>query len=141
MEQSIRIAVSRVSPKEDISIESALHGLELYSDPLIEKIFANLIENAVLHGKTTRHITFSCEETPEGLILICEDDGAGIFPKDKARLFDRLVGEKIRFGLFFAHECLALSGMTIAETGKPGKGARFEITVPKGAWRMKGAGE
>ena len=91
VEQSIRIAVSLVSPKPGISIESALHGLELYSDPLIEKIFANLIENAVLHGKTTRHITFSCEETPEGLILICEDDGAGIFPKDKARLFDRLV--------------------------------------------------
>jgi len=141
VEQSIRIAVSRVSPKEDISVESALHGLELYSDPLIEKIFANLIENAVLHGKTTRRITFSCHENPDGLILICEDDGVGISPKDKARLFDRLVSEKIRFGLFFIRECLVLSGMTIAETGEPGKGARFEITVPKGAWRMTGKSE
>ncbi|MCX6692925.1 MAG: sensor histidine kinase [Methanoregula sp.] len=137
MEQSIRIAVSLVSPKEEISIESALHGLELYSDPLIEKIFANLIENAALHGKTTRRITFSCEETPEGLILTCEDDGVGISPKDKAHLFDRLVGEKIRFGLFFVQECILLSGMTIAETGKPGKGARFEITVPKGMYRVE----
>ena len=136
VEQSIRIAVSCVSPKPGILIESKLPGLELYSDPLIEKIFINLIENAVLHGKTTRHITFSCMETTEGLILICEDDGVGISPKDKARLFDRLVGEKIRFGLFFVHECLLLSGMTIAETGEPGKGARFEITVPKGMWRM-----
>ncbi|MCX6690612.1 MAG: PAS domain S-box protein, partial [Methanoregula sp.] len=137
VEQSIRIAVSRVSPKEDISIKSALSGLELYSDPLIEKIFANLIENAVLHGKTTRRITFSCEKTPGGLILICEDDGVGISSKDKVRLFDRSVGEKIHFGLFFVQECLLLSGMTIVETGKPGKGARFEITVPKGKWRMK----
>ena len=140
VEQSIRIAVSLVSPKQDISIETALHGLELYSDPLIEKIFANLIENAVLHGKTTTRITFSCEEMVDGLTLTCEDDGVGISPKDKARLFDRLVGEKIRFGLFFIRECLALSGMTIAETGEPGKGARFEIAVPKGMWRTAGNG-
>jgi len=136
VEQSIRIASSLVSPKQEISIETALHGLELYSDPLIEKIIANLIENAVIHGKTTRHITFSCKEMVDGLILICEDDGVGISPKDKARLFDRLVGEKIRFGLFFVRECLLLSGMTIAETGEPGKGARFEITVPKGVYRV-----
>ncbi|MCX6698091.1 MAG: hypothetical protein NTV84_11215 [Methanoregula sp.] len=42
----------------------------------------DIIENAVIHGKTTRRITFSCEETPERPILICEDDGAGISPKD-----------------------------------------------------------
>ena len=136
VEQSIRIAVSLVSPKPGISIESALHGLELYTDPLIEKILPNLIENAILHGKTATRIRFSCEETPERLILICEDDGVGISLKDKARLFDRLVGEKIRFGLFFVHECLLLSGMTIAKTGEPGKGTRFEITVLMGMYRV-----
>jgi signal transduction histidine kinase len=73
--------------------------------------------------------------------LICEDDGVGISPKDKARLFDRLVGENIRFGLFFVRECLVLSGMTIAETGEPGKGARFEIAVPKGAYRFNSTGK
>jgi len=140
VEQSIRIAVSLVNPKENIiSVEPALHGLELYSDPLIENIFANLIENAVLHGKTTRRITFSCKETPEGLILICEDDGIGISPEIKASLFDRRVGENIRFGLFFVRDCLLLSGMTIRETGEPGNGARFEIVVPDGMWRKKEA--
>jgi len=33
---------------------------------------------------------------------------------------------------------LSLAGITIRETGKPGKGARFEMTVPKGAWRTAG---
>jgi PAS domain-containing protein len=136
VEQSIRIAGSLVSPKPDISIDTTLHGLELYSDPLIEKIFANLIENAVIHGKTTTRITFSFKETPGGLILICEDDGVGISPEVKAHLFDRSVGENIHFGLFFVRECLVLSGMTITETGEPGKGARLEITVPKGAYRF-----
>ncbi|MCX6689146.1 MAG: PAS domain S-box protein, partial [Methanoregula sp.] len=137
VEKSIRMAVSLVSQKHGISVETALHGLELYSDPIIEKIFSKLIENAVKHGKTTRRITFSCKETPDGFILICEDDGVGISPAVKARLFDQSVGESIRFGLFFIRECLDLSGMTITETGEPGKGARFEIHIPAGMWRMK----
>jgi len=137
VEQSIRIAVSLVSPKQDISIETALHGLELYFDPLIEKIFANLIDNTVKHGKTTTYIRFFCEETPDGLILICEDDGVGISPDVKASLFDRSVGKNIHFGLFFVLECLVLSGITIAETGTQGKGARFEIIVPKGMYRLR----
>jgi PAS domain S-box-containing protein len=140
-EQSIRIAASIISPGPGISVLTDLHGLELYFDPIIEKIFSNLIDNAVRHGKTTTRITFSCEETPEGLSLICEDDGVGISLKDKAHLFDRSVGENIHFGLFFVRECLLLSGMTIAETSEPGKGARFEITVPKGAYRFTSGGD
>jgi len=52
--------------------------------------------------------------------------------------FDRMVGTNIRFGLFFVRECRALSGMTITETGSPGRGARFEIAVPKGMYRFTG---
>lgn len=33
-------------------------------------------------------------------------------------------------------ELLAISGMTIAETGEAGTGARFELTVPKGMYRF-----
>jgi PAS domain S-box-containing protein len=135
-EQSIRIAVSLVSPNPDISVETAVPGLELYTDPLIEKIFANLIENAVIHGKTTRSIRFSYERKADELILICEDDGVGISPEVKAHIFNRGFSGNARFGLFFISECIALFGMTIAETGEPGKGARFEITVPKGMYRF-----
>ncbi|MCX6689342.1 MAG: hypothetical protein NTZ39_06605 [Methanoregula sp.] len=35
-----------------------------------------------------------------------------------------------------SREILAITGITITEDGVPGKGARFEITVPKGMWRM-----
>jgi hypothetical protein len=31
--------------------------------------------------------------------------------------------------------------MIITETGDPGRGARFEITVPKGAYRFTETGE
>jgi len=40
--------------------------------------------------------------------------------------------------LFLSQEILSITGITITETGEPGKGARFEITVPKGAYRFTG---
>lgn len=42
------------------------------------------------------------------------------------------VREHTGFGLFFAREILAITGITIRETGTPGEGARFEMVVPEG---------
>jgi signal transduction histidine kinase len=38
--------------------------------------------------------------------------------------------------LFLSREILAITGITITGNGVPGKGARFEITVPKGMYRF-----
>jgi hypothetical protein len=38
--------------------------------------------------------------------------------------------------MYLSREILAITGITIRETGEPGKGARFEINVPDGAWRL-----
>ncbi|MFA4877789.1 MAG: hypothetical protein WC586_10270 [Methanoregula sp.] len=35
-----------------------------------------------------------------------------------------------------SREILSITGITIHETGEPGKGARFEITVPPGGYRL-----
>jgi len=72
------------------------------------------------------------------LMIQCEDDGEGIKAEDKSRLFIRGFGKHTGLGLFLSREILAITGITITETGIPGKGARFEIVVPKGMWRMKG---
>ena len=42
------------------------------------------------------------------------------------------------FGLYLMREILAITGITIRETGEPGKGARFEMVVPKGIWHLAG---
>jgi K+-sensing histidine kinase KdpD len=39
-------------------------------------------------------------------------------------------------GLFLAKEILSITGLTIQETGVPGKGARFEIQVPLECFRV-----
>ncbi len=137
LEPTIRMQASLISGKPNESLNIDLNGLEIYSDPLINRVFYNLIDNAVKHGKTLTHISFYCQETLTGVIVICEDDGIGIPFDEKIRIFDRVVGDG-KFGLFFVSEFLTISGMTIIENGVPGKGARFEITVPKGAYRFTG---
>jgi len=45
------------------------------------------------------------------------------------------------FGLFLSREILAITGISIRETGTPGKGAVFELVVPPGSYRTAGKGE
>lgn len=75
-----------------------------------------------------------------GLVLEVEDDGGGISEQDREYLFDRGYGKNTGLGLFLVKEILAITGMTIRETGIPGKGARFEIMVPAGKYRVTKAG-
>jgi hypothetical protein len=40
--------------------------------------------------------------------------------------------------MFLSREILSITGINIKETGIPGEGARFEIIVPKGTYRLNG---
>ena len=114
----------------------------VYADPLFQKVFYNLIDNALRYGGTQiKTIRILSEVSDKGLTLVCEDDGVGIADEDKKRLFIRGFGKNIGLGLFLSREILAITGITIAETGIPGKGARFEITVPKGSYRFTATGD
>ena len=109
----------------------------IFADRLFEKVFYNLIDNALRYGGSDiKTIRVSSQEIDTILTILCEDDGVGITDEDKKRLFTRGFGKNTGLGLFFSREILAITGITITETGTPGKGARFEITVPKGMWRF-----
>ena len=123
----------------DVRVEVDPVNHELFADPLFEKVFYNLIDNALRYGgDRMKTIRFSSQEIDTGLRIVCEDDGVGISHEDKKRLFTRGFGRNTGLGLFLSREILAITGITITENGTPGKGARFEITVPKGMYRFKG---
>jgi PAS domain S-box-containing protein len=119
-----------------IELSVAVDDLEIFSDPVIERVFVHLVDNSIKHGQTVTGIRLSYVESPAGLTLIYEDNGVGI-PEGKRRdLFSKSFGKTTGFDLFFVHDLLEISGMGISENGKPGEGARFEITVPKEAYRF-----
>ncbi len=112
-----------------------LDGMQVYADPLLEKVFYNLVDNAARHGKKVTEISFSLEEAPQGQKIICEDNGAGIPQKEKMRIFDRGYGKNTGYGLFLTREILGITGLSIEETGESGRGSRFEIFLPAGTYR------
>ncbi|MDD1682153.1 MAG: sensor histidine kinase, partial [Methanoregula sp.] len=118
--------------KRTISIE----GLEIYADPMLENVFYTLAENVVMYAKTADEISLTFTEDPEGLVVVFSDNGPGILPTMKEKIFERHYENKRGIGLFLAREILSITGIMIHETGTPGTGARFEIRVPKGVYRF-----
>ena len=112
--------------------------LEIYADPLLERVFFALADNLIIHGKTATQVTISYQETADGIKLIFEDNGAGIPDDLKEKIFQRGFGAQKGMGLFLAREILEITDITIRETGIYGNGARFEITVPGGSFRFTG---
>jgi signal transduction histidine kinase len=138
--QNIDIHVSALRSifhPDEIDIAIGVDGLEIYADPLLEKVFENLIDNSRRHGVRVRHISFSTMHYDQNsLTLVYEDDGIGVHEADKERIFEKGFGKHTGLGLFLSREILAITGLTIKESGIYGRGARFEIRVPSGKFRF-----
>ncbi len=119
-----------------ITVNNRTEDLLIFGDPLIEKVCANLMENVVRHGVKATRIEITCEERPDGLLVVFEDDGVGVPVENKERIFDRGFGKNTGLGLYLARAALDITGIKIRESGVPGKGARFELLVPEGRYRL-----
>jgi PAS domain S-box-containing protein len=119
-----------------IRVQSDTEAYEIYADPLLERVFYNLVENAILHGTRVSLVRISARESGTGLIISLEDDGIGIPVADKARIFTRGFGKNTGLGLFLVKEILSITNITIRETGEYQHGARFEMHVPREMYRI-----
>jgi PAS domain S-box-containing protein len=119
-----------------IRVQSDTEGYEIYADPLLERVFYNLVENAILHGNRVSLVRISTCDSGTGLILSLVDDGIGIPAPDKARIFTKGFGKNTGLGLFLVKEILSITNITIRETGEYQHGARFEMHVPREMYRI-----
>lgn len=132
---SFLFALSHIdTPSFSRSID--VEGLEIYADPLLEMVFLTLIHNVIQHARGATAISLYYRESEEGVTLFFEDNGEGIPDDSKERIFERGFEGKKRPGLFLSREILSITDITIHETGNYGLGARFQIAVPKGAYRF-----
>ena len=131
---SVAEVIQSARPNE-IALDCTCNDCQVFADPMIDKVFFNLFDNAMRYGKTVTTVTVRCERVEDELVITFEDNGVGIPLNEKQRVFDKGFGQHTGFGLFLAREILAITNISIHETGTHGKGARFEITVPKGTFR------
>jgi len=135
VDTQIHTLVSSV-PQNEITFSISLEGLEIFVDPLFEKVFANLINNSLIHGVRVSHISVSYLPFNQDIAIVYADDGIGIHTSDKVDIFKKGVDKKPGFGLFLSREILSITGLSIKECGVYGEGARFEVFVPEGKFRF-----
>lgn len=110
--------------------------VSIYADPLIERVFENLVDNSIRYGENVSEIRISFNGSDDKGKIIFEDNGQGIPVTQKSKIFSKDAGKTPKFGLFISKEILGYHGISIKETGEPGKGARFEVEVPRARYKV-----
>jgi PAS domain S-box-containing protein len=139
--QNLAGVISRSPVPEGLHLQADVGDISIFADPIFEKIFSNLTDNTVRHGKTATRVRVSCCEEKGGLTIRWEDDGTGIPAGEKEKIFRQGYGKNTGLGLFLIREILSITGITILETGEYGRGARFEMKVPKEGYRVSPSGD
>ncbi len=136
VDRIIRNAIEML-PLQALRVDCDIAGLEIYADPLIEKVFYNLMENTLRHGEKATRISCSYRRDGDDMVIEYRDDGIGVPEDAKKAIFQHGFGTHTGLGLFLSREILSITGISISETGEPGKGVCFEIRVPNGRYRIQ----
>ncbi|WP_241999572.1 sensor histidine kinase [Streptomyces klenkii] len=105
---------------------------------LIARLLGNLLDNAERHAEHTVTVRLGHDPGRSLAVLHVEDDGPGIPPADRRRVFERftrLDDARTRatggtgLGLAIAHHIATVHRGTLAVTDSP-RGARFTTTLP-----------
>jgi signal transduction histidine kinase len=133
--ETLQILINQAGATVDIA-----HPMpEIFGDRVaLEQMLANLVENAIKYRQKERalHIGISAERHGDRVAIAVADNGRGIDPRDKERVFDlfRRSGPQDQpgEGIGLAHvRALAyrVNG-TIRLESSPGIGSTFTITLP-----------
>lgn len=122
--------------KHQISFSTDGENVEILADRLLDRVFYNLIDNSIRHGSHVSIIRLSVSLSSSSVLIMYEDNGSGIAPEEKELIFQKGFGKNTGFGMFLINEILSMTSITIRETGLYGIGARFEMSIPEGKFRM-----
>ena len=136
---SVQNAANEAAEKVDLKkiyFKPWTERLEVFADPNFSKALYHLIDNSAnLAGDVTK-IIITYQLSPDGCTLIYEDNGPGIPETDKEELLKRDSDESYGRGLFLMQDIISITKISIKETGIPGKGARFELSIPSEGYRI-----
>jgi len=105
---------------------------------LIMQALNNLLMNASRHTSHFGHIYISLTENDDGLVISIMDDGAGMSPEERQKLFKRFssghpLGDGTGLGLVITKQIIELHGGQIMVDTSLGRGTTVLFTLPR--WR------
>ncbi len=112
----------------DVDVEGS--DAEIMADPLLDRVFYNLVDNSIRHGGEVHRITLRVNDLGHAALVTYTDDGVGVPAPAKKFIFSE-TAERPNHGLRLVRDILGITGISISETGEEGRGARFELLVPR----------
>jgi signal transduction histidine kinase len=133
------VEAGRVRRDAGCTIHTEISSTRLIGDPAaVSRVIRNLVDNAVRHAK-------SCVDIHVGsldgtAVITVSDDGPGIAPAERARVFGRFVrldsdrarsGGGTGLGLAIVAEVVAAHGGTVTIDDRPGGGTKMTVALPQ----------
>jgi signal transduction histidine kinase len=133
--------VRRLRTADRVAVDmTAVTGAHLRGDPdQLGRLVRNLLDNGARHASST--VRVGCRERDGIVVLEVSDDGPGIDPSDRTRVFERFArldparsdeAGGTGLGLAIAREIVLAHGGTIVVDDAPDGGARFTVGLPAG---------
>jgi len=104
---------------------------------LLHQVFKHLLSNALKYSPQDRPVVFNLQCTREHAIFQIRDEGIGIPPEDRSRLFNsfhrgRNVGDipGTGLGLAIVQQCIQIHQGSIQVASEPMVGTRITVTLP-----------
>jgi signal transduction histidine kinase len=129
-----RIAAAR----PPLTVESSIRPARVSGDPHhLQRALRNVVDNAARHAR--ERIKLHLTPGDGAAEIVVADDGPGIAPADRERVFDRFVrldedrsrtGGGTGLGLPITRDIIVAHGGTITVTDAPGGGAAVRICLP-----------
>ena len=126
----------------DHEVDLRLQPVDAYADPVaVERIVANLVSNAAKYAPAGTTVTISVEPAGDRARLVVSDQGPGIPPAERSRIFVRFYRADTEatlrtrgagIGLSILRDFAERSGALVTVDEAPGGGARFTIDFPTG---------
>lgn len=141
LDTALRMALPQTRQCANVTIE-VTDGTPLVfgNEARLVQVFLNLLVNAaqaIPPGHVASHtIRVAARESNDGVVIEVTDDGAGMTPEVRQRLFTpffttKPVGTGTGLGLSISHRIIASAGGTIDCESAPGKGTTFRVWLPK----------
>jgi signal transduction histidine kinase len=123
-----------------VEVDTPESGSVLADPPLTRRILDNLLDNAIRHSPPDGRVRVSASVHDGGLLLSVSDQGPGVPPEHRARVFERFArADSVRgrvaeggagLGLPLSAAFARVQGGEVRLTEAPGWGAAFTVWLP-----------